>query len=114
MQVLDYSREKNKKKTSLGLYTGRRIRNKKLDKYPKTNLAPYAICESGRKNARCINANYSTDSAPRYANDIMSKKRSNMDIKNIRKQKYVPKAYAIKDVNPNQEIYYYYRPQYWN
>ena len=104
-----------KKNSSLGLYTGRKIKNKKLDKYyPKTNLAPYAICESGRKNARCVNANYSTDSTPRYANDIMSKKKSNMDIKNVGKRKYVPKAYAIKDVKPNQEIYYYYGPQYWN
>ena len=116
MLVLDYLQEekKIKRKTSLGLYTGRKIRNAKLDKYyPKTNLAPYAICESGHKNARCINANYSTDSTPRYANDIMSKKRTNMDIKNVGKRKYLPKAYAIKDIKPNQEIYYYYGPQYW-
>ena len=109
-------KKKIEKRSSLGLYTGRRIKNRKLDKYyPKTNLALYAICKSGKKNARCINANYSTDSAPRYANDIMSiKKKSNMDIKNVGKRKYVPKAHAIKDINPNQEIYYYYGPQYWN
>ena len=85
-----------------------------MDKhYPKTNLAPYVICESGRKKARCINANFSTDSAPRYANDITSKKKTNMDIENIgNRRKYVPKAYAIKDINPNKEIYYY-GPQYW-
>ena len=104
-----------KKNSSLGLYTGRKIENQKLDKYyPKTNLAPYAICESGAKKARCVNANYSTDSAPRYANDIMSRKKSNMNIKNVGKRKYLPKAYAIKDIKPNQEIYYYYGPQYWN
>ena len=103
-----------KRKTSLGFYTGRRIRNQKLDKYyPKTNLAPYAICESGRKNAKCINTNYSTDSAPRYANDIMSKKKTNMDMKNVgNRKKYIPKAFAIKNIKPNQEIYYY-GPQYW-
>ena len=73
--IICWEKKKIKKRTSLGLYTGRRIKNRKLDKYyPKTNLAPHAICESRRKNAHCINANYSTDSAPQYANDIMSKK----------------------------------------
>ena len=107
-------RKKINKSQSLGYYTGRRIKNKYLDKYyPKTNLAPYAICESGRKNARCINANFSTDAAPRYANDIMSKSKTNMDIKNVGRRKYRPKAYAIKDIKPNEEIYYFYGPQYW-
>ena len=70
------------KNTSLGLYPGRRIKNRNLDKYyPITNLAPYVICESGKKNARCINANYSTDLAPRYTNDIMSKKETHRKAK---------------------------------
>ena len=106
--------KKINKKQSLGYYTRRKIKNKSLDKYyPKTNLAPYAICENGRKNARCINANYSTDAASRYANDIMIKKKTNMDIRNVGTNKYAPKAFAIKDIKPNQEIYYYYGPQYW-
>ena len=106
--------KKINKRQSLGYYTGRRIKNKKLDKYyPKTNLAPYAICESGQKNARCINANFSTDAAPRYANDIMSKAKTNMDIRNVGAKKYQPKAFATKEIKPNQEIYYYYGPQYW-
>ena len=107
-------RKKINKSQSLGYYTGRRIKNKALDKYyPKTNLAPYAICESGRKNARCINANFSTDAAARYANDAMSKSKTNMDIKNVGRRKYCPKAYAIKNIKPNEEIYYFYGPQYW-
>ena len=107
-------KKKINKSQSLGYYTGRRIKNKSLDKhYPKTNLAPYAICESGRKNARCINANFSTDAAARYANDIMSKPKTNMNIKNVGRQKYRPKAYATKEIKPNEEIYYFYGPQYW-
>ena len=107
-------RKKINKSESLGYYTGRRIKNKCLDKYyPKTNLAPYAICESGRKNARCINANFSTDAAARYANDAMLKSKTNMDIKNVGKRKYRPRAFAIKNIKPNEEIYYFYGPQYW-
>ena len=107
-------KRKINKKQSLGYYSGRRIKKRKLDKYyPKTNLASYAICKSGRKNASCINANYSTDAAPCYANDIMSKAKTNMDIKNVGTKKYKPKAFALRDIKPNQEIYYYYGPQYW-
>lgn len=103
-----------KRRTSLGLYMGRRIINKKLDKYyPKTNLAPYAICKSGKPDAQCINANYSMDAAPRYANDIKSLKKTNMDIRNVGKRKYVPKAFATKSINPGKEIYYFYGKQYW-
>ena len=107
-------KKKKNKRQSLGYYTSRRIRNKSLDKYyPKTNLAPYAICESGRKNAKCINANFSTDAAARYANDIMSKPKTNMDIKNVGNRKYRPKAFATKEIKPHEEIYYFYGPQYW-
>ena len=113
-----YLQEKKriKRGTSLGLYTGRRIKNKKLDKYyPKTGLAPYAICESRRDNAQCINASYSTDRAPRYTNDKKSLRYTNMNIRDVsKKKKNLPKAFATKNIDPHKEIFYYYGKSYWN
>ena len=48
--IICRKKKKIKKGTSLGLYTRRKIRNQQLDKYyAETNLAPYAICKSGKK-----------------------------------------------------------------
>ena len=108
---------KIKKGTSLGFYTGRRIKNKKLDKYyPETGLAPYAICESGRDDARCINGSYSTNGDPCYANNKKTLRYTNMNIRDVgkKKKKYLPKAFATKNINPNNKIFYYYGKNYWN
>ena len=71
--------------TSLGLYTGRRIRNKKLDKYyPETGLASYAICKSGRDDALCINVSYS--------NHKKSLRHTNMNIQDVGKKEKFTKS----------------------
>lgn len=76
-----------KKGSTLGLYTGRCIKNKALDKYyTQTGLAPYAVCKSDKDSARCINASYSTDAAPHYANDIKNRRKTNMDIRDVGKK----------------------------
>ena len=57
------------------------------NKKQKTGLAPYAICESGKDDARCINTSYSTDAAPRYATNKKTLRYTNMDIQDVGKKK---------------------------
>ena len=104
--IIHRKKKRIKRGTSLGLYTGRRIRNKKLDKYyPETGLAPYTICESRRDDAQCINVSYSTDGAPHYANDKKSLRHTNMNIQDgKKKKKYLPKAFTTKNIDPHKEI----------
>ena len=117
MQVLDYllGKKKNKKKDKLGIIHRKENQEQKIGQILSKN--EFGTSCNMRKQTK-KRALYQRKLQHRFCTSIRQrhnvKKKSNMDIKNVGKRKYVPKAYAIKDVNPNQEIYYYYSPQYWN
>ena len=99
----------------IGKYFGRNTTKRELDwMYPGDQQAIYAICENDNDNARCINANHSTDTPLRYINDKRNRRRNN--VKFIRRNatnQYEPYAKTKKRVQPGRELFVSYGPTYW-
>ncbi|CAB3977401.1 SET domain-containing [Paramuricea clavata] len=93
---------------TIGKYTGRRLTKKQLDqRYGNDVTAKYAVCN---RRGQCIDSKYTTDGAPRFANDARQTPfQNNAKIKgqNIFHLK------ANKTIRPNQEILTSYGPEYW-
>ena len=73
--------------------------------YPGNQQAIYAICESDNDDARCINANHSTDTPLRYINDKRNRRRNN--VKFIRRNatnRYEPYAKTKKRIRPGKNF----------
>ena len=92
----------------IGKYTGRLRTTQQLDRRYGHKVAKYAICNS---RGRCIDANHTTDSAVRFANDSHgSPFQNNAKIKG---RNTIFRLKATKTVRPNQEIFTPYGREYW-
>ena len=79
----------------------------KLGKY-KGYTPPNAICKGTKDTDRCIDTNWSTDGALRYANDIGIQ---NIAPKSV--QKFIPVGEMIKQIKPHAELFNFYGKHYW-
>ena len=82
----------------LGLYTGRIITSSKLDRLYKGFMPPNSICKGINAESKCIDANQSSDGPLHYANNIRSRAKTNIGIKDIAKNienKLIPMGYTL-------------------
>lgn len=91
-------------------YTGRLMSQRAIDAKYGDGLAEYAICDRGN----CIDANYTTDAAARFANDARGTAyRKNADLRGSgRRYNFYLKS--TKRIKPHQEIFTSYGADYWN
>ena len=95
-----------KKGSEISKYTGRRLRKNEIDKKYGNKTAEYAICNGDR----CIDANYTTDGAARFANDARRTRfKNNAHLRG--KTNFQLKA--KKDIGAHQEIFTSYGREYW-
>ena len=55
---------------------------------------------------KCVDANWSTDGALRYANDIRSKAKS--------MRKFIPIGKTLKRIKPHTELFNFYGKHHWS
>ena len=95
----------------LGRYTGRKIKSGKLERLYKGFMPPNSICKGNDANSICIDANWSLDGLLHYANNIRSKARTNIRIKDTSKNiknKFTLMGYTLKCIRPNTELFNFY------
>ena len=100
---------------NIGKYTGRNTTKRELDHlYPGNEQATYAICESDDINARCINANHSTDTPLQYMNKKRNRRQTNMKFfrRNIGNN-YQPHTKTTKRIGAGKELFVSYGPSFW-
>ena len=95
---------KNKK---IANYTGRHLTSSQVIRKYGDGLAEYAICDKGK----CVDANETTDGAPRYANDARGSRFKNNSFLLGKKYNYFLKS--SKNIKPHQEIFTNYGKEYW-
>lgn len=95
-----------KKNAKISTYTGRRLSKSDVDRKYGEDIAEYVICH--RNN--CVDANYTTDNAARFANDSRgSAFKDNAFLKGHKNFRLEAK----KKIKPNQEILTSYGKGYW-
>jgi hypothetical protein len=94
--------------TTIGKYTGRRVTQNQLDRQYGAATAKYAICN---RRGQCIDSNYTTDAAPRFAND--ARKTPFQNNSKIKGTRTTFRLKASKTIPPNQEILTSYGKAYW-
>ena len=95
--------------STIGKYTGRQITKKQLDqRYGGNVTAKYAVCN---RRGQCIDSNYTTDGAPRFAND--ARKTPFQNNAKIKGPRTIFCLKASKTIPPNQEIFTSYGKEYW-
>ena len=90
----------------LGWYTGR-VTSGKLEKLYKGFMPPNSYCKGTTPDDICIDANRSSDGPLRYANDIRSRSKTNIGMKDMRKNlknKFTPIGHTLKHIRPNRII----------
>ena len=94
--------------STIGKYTGRRVTKNQLDQQYGSATAKYALCN---RRGQCIDSNYTTDAAPRFANDAgKTPFQNNSKIKGTRT---TFRLKASKTIPPNREIFTSYGKEYW-
>ncbi|CAB4013048.1 SET domain-containing [Paramuricea clavata] len=92
----------------IGRYTGRKLTRKQIDQRYGENTATYAVCNP---RGRCIDATYTTDGAPRFAND--ARKTPFKNNSKIKAGRRIFNLKASKSIRPHQEILTSYGNEYW-
>ena len=94
--------------TTIGKYTGRQLTKKQLDQRYGGQTAKYGLCN---RRGNCIDANYTTDGAPRFSND--ARKTPFQNNAKLRGSRTIFRLKASKTIPPNQEIFTSYGKKYW-
>jgi hypothetical protein len=95
-----------KKNAEISKYTGQRLTKNEIDKKYGDETAKYAICNGNR----CIDANYTTDAAARFANDAYG---TRFKTNSYLKGRNHFRLKAKKKIKPHQEIFTSYGKDYW-
>ena len=99
----------------LGRYTERVTTSWKFEKPYKGFTPPNSICKGINANNICINVNQSSDGPLRYPNDIRSRSKTDIGIKDMGKKfknKFIPIGHTLKHIRPNTELFHFYRKHY--
>jgi hypothetical protein len=94
--------------TNIGKYTGRQLTKKQLNQRYGDETAKYALCN---RRGNCIDSNYTTDGAPRFAND--ARKTPFQNNAKMKGSRNIFRLKASKAIPPNQEIFTSYGKEYW-
>ena len=79
-------------------------------------MPPNNICKGTNAKSKCIDANQSSDGPLHYANNIRSRAKTNIGIKDMAKNiknKLIPLGYTLIHIRPNTELFHFYQKHYW-
>ncbi|CAB3978030.1 SET domain-containing [Paramuricea clavata] len=92
---------------NISKFTGRITTKEELDQLYGDVTAKYAVCN---RRGKCINSNYTTDGAARFANDARKTPfKNNAQIRG----RQILRLKASKKIPPHQEIFTSYGREYW-